>query len=131
MPAPPPESEPAMVSAICMDARCATRKRGASLRSGCSTLARGLPLRGNGRGRQRREALLERVEVRRIVRQRGEDRRVDLGDLGASATDAVLLERVRREPGIDAARRAIALLEQDLEHLRNAIRMDAGPHDVL
>jgi hypothetical protein len=52
-------------------------------------------------------------------------------DLPLRGLDAVLLERVRGEPGGHAAGALLALVEQDAEHLRDAARVDPGAGHVL
>jgi hypothetical protein len=73
----------------------------------------------------------ELLEVRRILREAFENERIVRGDDLPRLGDAALFRRMGREPRIHRPGGTLALGEQDLEHLRHAIRIDAGPHDVL
>src|SRR5688572_1218354 len=70
--------------------------------------------------RQRPEPRLEALERPRVLGQRLEHFGTDPGDLLLGAADAVLLQRVGREPRLEPARVALPLVEEDAEHLRDA-----------
>src|SRR5215207_314600 len=98
MPAPPPESEPAIVSAIGMDEKCAARSCGALSGVGAMAAPRApiLPV-GSRRRRRRRQAahaLFERLKALTVLRQPVEDGGIDLRDLRLGLANSVFLERV-------------------------------------
>jgi hypothetical protein len=92
-----------------------------------------LPARQPPDGRWRGQlgnARLEGVKLRIVHDELARALRFDLRDQLLRSGDARLLERVRRKPSLDRGRLISALLQQDLEQIRDSLRVVAGSRHI-
>ena len=83
---------------------------------------------GAGSVRTLRFEIVERLGV---GRQRPDDGRIDLGDLRARGGHTIFFQRVVGEQRVETAGLGLPLGQELLEHLRHAVGIDAGPHELL